>query len=380
VMFISIPMSNRTFICSAKIIAILNLCLHLVVSAQERPEIQPGDFLGGPALTISGNVFDLNNKWTVPTSNRTIDKMGAWISPNAAGMTLVSAILSNINSFALDKKYLTDLKSFIEKANGSLPKNTGQLVEFTFNYSESGTTNINSIRFSAAGIGTSPQYAMADAPIIAISSTYDGSTAFPLTYQHYIWVYKDKLGNIEISTIKEPFIPAFKREATNIKIERQREERGPIVPEDMETLNFEIAQKYQLHADKLSETLRERDRLQEITKMDNDLFENQKAYNILYTKYQQAKYEQIKNANLFTFLDACQTLTSSLNTKSLDASPYMAGYARVKSELLDEYLNDTQRKLIEMKYEFNRKLDNIRSFYKKQRLPIPPVSYLPILN
>lgn len=340
-----------------------------ICQAQSQEPIQ-NDF-GSVTIQISEAAFDLKKNWIVPARHGGITEMGAFISPNAAGYSILASFIFELNGIALDKNYQQNIKNLIETSNKNIPTNVGQLFRFTYNYNDFGTPDVSSIRFTTMGVGESPEQSLAFGPIDQISLQYPTNAVFPIESAHYVWIYKKSNGSLSISTIKEPFLNNLSKKAMEIKTKMLENSLSQPIISDRNIKDFNIAEKWQKQALNHKKDFEKIQRYNDVVALNSALMDKQIEFNALRRTYAEAMHQNNRINSMILFIDVCQSLTSALskNNTIIQKNEKEIYTFEVNSSKLQ--LNEIDKKIKNTSNDINLNVQSLERIFKSSNIPPP---------
>lgn len=330
----------------------------------------PNDY-GSPTIKISGSAFNLRKRWVVPVGTNGITEMGAWITPNAAGYTMLAAFLFELNGEALQVNYKKSLRNLIEFSYQKLPKSVGQLFKFTYNYSDLGATDVNSIRFTTMGVGSTPEESLAFGPIDQISQGYSENSVFPKRSVHYVWIYKNKDGSLTLSTIKDPFIINLKAKALKIKTEMLENSKTIPIPSDENVKKFDLATKWNNQVAKYKEEFERLNRYQDIQDLNVRLKETQDEFNKLQGEFSQALARNKGLSTMIHFLDVCQSVTTLLSKNRSSIQSNEKSIYSFEMTYTEKNLKELKIRIKGVSNDLNDTQNQLKKIFKDSNIPRP---------
>jgi len=333
---------------------------------------------GYPVMKLAGSVFKLAKNYSVLTYEGKVADMGGWISPQGAGLTLLASLLSEASYTALNVQYEKAIGIVIKTSYSNLDNQQGELVSVMYNSNDFNVPDVTSVRYSVKGVGATPEDALSFGPIAEIGAEYPENAVFPKLNYQYIWLYKDQHGDLNVSSIREPFIKALTARAMQRKTERMKQQVMNGSFTDPYLQQIDEAKNLTTQAEKFKQQLADKGRLDEVNRIDQAFQDKQNQFNDLYKQYQQDLADKHKVSALEQFINACNNINSTFNPTSNGSQADDAKQYSLRGLGMDSDVPGLKGQLDNVAKGLRDDHDHLKLIYDSSGLEAPPPMRLPL--
>lgn len=338
------------------------------------------ELYNSPVFELTDHFFSEKNRWSAPTpgSDDDIVYYGPTANQKIGSFTaVVGFVYDRLHIAAENKIYAESLGRQLDLANEELNEGTGILLKYNIYYNSEGQSNLYSLdNVQTMGIGSSPEEALINQPLFNIIRN-DYSTSFPTLNSHYVFIFKNKNQNIEISKIVDPFKGKLIEKASELKIESLKN-INTISQYTNEYIDaFDMAEAWQENYKTHKSTIEKSNYNSEIQRLNAEMNNAQKEFNHLKQLY--VKTQNLNNTlgTLISFVEICQDISSSFNKNSTTMEKDEMSLYETQHKYTEDKITSYLPKLKESSKRLLKIDGDLRGRYR--RLNLPPPKQIPLL-
>lgn len=337
--------------------------------------IRSYELYNSPVFEIAEHFFSDKNRWKAPAAGS--DDITYFGPPVSQKTNAISAVMGfvydRVHIAAENNIYAKSLAIHVDLAHEKLSKGKGVLLKYNTYYNTEGQTNLYSVdNVQSMGVGTSPEEALANQPLLNIRRN-DYSTSYPTLRSHYVFLFKNKKGNIEISRIVAPFKNQLEEKASALKT-TSLQNLKPIVHYSDENIRaFDRAQAWQKNYDQHKSNIDNENAKRRIQFLINEMKTAQAEFFDLQEKLVNAQGLTNALGTMISFVDACADISTKFNQNSTGLQKEEKALYESQKKHTDNLVSFYLPKITESKKKMQMIEGQLRQKYLKEKLPEPKV-------